>query len=328
MLPSFFHAAPHAGGHRRPQRPTNAPAEATPEQVEVIVAYTLEELKIAVPKADVLLNGGFHSALFRQVYPLATRAQWVHNLATGVDGILTPEVVASPIPLTNGRGVFNSILAEFAIAAVLYFAKDFRRMIRNQSAGRWEQFDVQAAKGATLAIIGYGNLGRECAKLASAFGMKVVALRREGAAASGDPLLTAIYTRDRLHEMLAICDYLLIAAPNTPETKGMIGEPELNALKPAAVVINIGRGPIIVESALIQALETHRIKGAALDVFEHEPLPLGHPFYRLENVLLSPHCADHLPGWFDLAMQKFLDNFQHFWNHEPLENIVDKKAGY
>jgi len=296
-----------------------------PQQVEVIVSDNLDQLRTIAPQADILLNGGFHHALFRHVFPLATKAQWVHNMSTGVEGILSPEAVASPIPLTNGRGVFNSILAEFVIAAVLYFAKDFRRMIRNQSAGTWSPFDVLAARGATLAIIGYGNLGREAAHLATAIGMKVVALRRNAAPASDDPYM---YTRDRLHEMLAICDYLLIAAPDTPETKGMIGEPELNALKPEAVVINIGRGPIIVESALVRSLETHRIKGAALDVFDREPLPFGHPFYRLENVLLSPHCADHIPGWVDLAMNKFLENFQRFWNHEPLENIVDKQAGY
>jgi phosphoglycerate dehydrogenase-like enzyme len=128
--------------------------------------------------------------------------------------------------------------------------------------------------------------------------------------------------------MLPRCDYLLASAPHPPETHGLIGEAELNALKADAVVINVGRGAVIDEAALIRVLEEKRIKGAALDVFEHEPLAVGHPFYRLENVLLSPHSADHTPGWVELAVNKFVENFSHFWKGEPLENVVDKKAGY
>ena len=309
-----------------PSAPNMRLLKQLPEQVNVIISDDIGQLRTAVPRADVLLNGGFHSALFRQVFPLAKDAQWVHNMSTGVEGVLTPEVVASTIPLTNGRGVFNSILAEFVCAAILYFAKDLRRMIRSQAARKWDQFDVTAAKGTTLAIIGYGNLGRNAAALAIALGMKVIALERRSKI--DDPRLAAVYPHDHLHEMLAACDYLLLCAPLTHETKGLIGEAELNALKPDAVVINIGRGPLIVESALVRALESRRIKGAALDVFDEEPLPEGHPFFRLENLLLSPHCADHTAGWPDLAMNKFLEIFQQFWNNEPLKNLVDKKAGY
>lgn len=299
-----------------------------PKDVETVISDDFETLKEAAPKADILLNGGFHANLFQKVFPLVTKAQWVHNLSTGVEGILSPEVIASSIPLTNGRGVFSSILAEFVIAGALYFAKDFRRMIRNQAAGRWEPFDINAIEGTTMAIVGYGDIGRATAKLAHAMGMKVLALRRRAALSLDDPYLTAVYGLDRLHEMIARCDYLVIATPLTPETRGLIGEAELNQLKKDAVVINVGRGPIIVESALIRALEEHRIKGAALDVFDKEPLPEGHPFYRMENVLLSPHCADHLPGWIDLAMNRFLENFELFAKGQPLENVVDKKAGY
>jgi phosphoglycerate dehydrogenase-like enzyme len=299
-----------------------------PPEVKVVVSDDPAQLKAAAPSADVLLNGGFHQELFRKTFPLAVNARWVHNMSTGVEGILTPEVVASPIPLTNGRGVFSEVLAEFVAGAILYFAKDFRRMIRSQEAGRWDQFDILPVKGATLAIAGYGHIGHACARLAAALGMKILALRRRAEASLEDPLLTAVYTRDRMLEMLARCDYLLIAAPLTPETEGMIGEREIEALRPDAVLINIGRGPVVVEAALIRALQARRIKGAALDVFDEEPLPAGHAFYALDNVLLSPHCADHLPGWVNLAMMKFLENFRRFWNGQPLENIVDKKAGY
>jgi phosphoglycerate dehydrogenase-like enzyme len=131
-----------------------------------------------------------------------------------------------------------------------------------------------------------------------------------------------------LRQMLAGCDYVLIATPLTAETRGMIGEAELKAMKPSAVIINVGRGPVIVESALIAALEQGRIKGAALDVYDTEPLPSGHAFYRLPNVLLSPHSADHVVGWFDLGMNKFIENFERFRDGQPLENLVDKRAGY
>jgi phosphoglycerate dehydrogenase-like enzyme len=137
-----------------------------------------------------------------------------------------------------------------------------------------------------------------------------------------------MYSPDRRIEMLSRCDYVVAAAPLTSETRGMIGEPEFNAMKPNAVVINVGRGPVINEEALIKALSTGRIKGAALDVFDHEPLADGHPFYALENVLLSPHCADRTPDCFDQAMRFFLSQFDRFIKGEPLLNVVDKKLGY
>ncbi len=306
--------------------------------VEIAISDQASELRTLLGEADVVLHDGFHGALFRDVFPLASKAQWVHNLSTGVEDALSPEVIASPIPLTNGRGVFSDVLAEFVAGAVLYFAKDFRRMIRNQMAGKWSQFDVLPVRGATLAIVGYGDIGRKSAKLAGALGMRITALRRRAWVGredppredppGEDPPLGAAYAPDCLREMLAGCDYLLVSAPLTPETRGMIGEAELAALKPGAVVINIGRGPVIVEAALVRALEENRIKGAALDVFDREPLPAGHPFYRLENVLLSPHCADHVAGWIGLSMEKFIANFRHFEAGEPLENVVDKRAGY
>ncbi len=154
--------------------------------------------------------------------------------------------------------------------------------------------------------------------------MKVLAVRRHPAQSASDPLIDGVYAPDGLREMLALCDYVLVAAPNTPETNGMIGEAELRAMKPEAVLINLGRGPVIDEAALIAALEERRIKGAALDVFNQEPLPEGHAFYGLDNVLLSPHCADHTPGWLDESMQFFVDNFGRFVSGEPLQNLVNK----
>ena len=299
-----------------------------PEGVETIISDEFDLLREAAPRADVVLNGGFNHTLFHKVFPFFTKVRWIHNMSAGVDKVLTPEVAASTVPMTNARGVFKDALAEFVVAAILYFAKDLRRMIRNQLAGVWQQFEVVEVRGKTLGVAGYGEIGRESARLAHALGMKIVAMRRRASLSSNDPILSAIYSSDRFQEMLPLCDYLLAAAPHTEDTHHLIGEPQLSLLKPEAVVINVGRGPVIDEAALIRALESGRIKGAALDVFEHEPLAAGHPLYRLENVLLSPHCADRTPGWIERAVQKFVDNFHHFYKGEPLENVVDKTAGY
>jgi phosphoglycerate dehydrogenase-like enzyme len=256
--------------------------------------------------------------------------QWVHTRAAGLDSLLFRELIESPVPLTNGTGVFSPSLAEFVLAAILYFAKDFRRMIRNQYAGVWEAFDVLPVSGSTVGIIGYGDIGRAVAKKTRAMGMRVLAIKRHSPSLFklDDPLVDQIYGPDRRIEMLSRCDYVVVSAPLTSETRNMIGKPEFAAMKTTAVIINVGRGPIIDEAAMINALFERRIKGAALDVFDQEPLPDRHPFYKLENVLLSPHCADHTPDWLDQAMQFFLKQFERFRKGEPLVNLVNKKLGY
>ena len=200
-------------------------------------------------------------------------------------------------------------------------------MIRNQTNGIWEAFDVQPIAGRTVGIIGYGDIGRAVAARVQSLGMKVLAVKRH-AGPSVDPLVQRIYNPSQRLEMLPICDYIVVAAPLTEETRGMIGEPELAAMKSTAVLINIGRGPVIDEGALVKALSNGRIKGAALDVFDREPLPEGHPFYKLENVLLSPHCADHTPDWLEEAMLFFISQFRRFRKGESLLNVVEKKLGY
>jgi phosphoglycerate dehydrogenase-like enzyme len=166
------------------------------------------------------------------------------------------------------------------------------------------------------------------AERARPFGMRIVALRRKPELSAGDPLLDATYPPGEINKILSDCDYVAAAAPLTPETRGLIGASQFAVLRPSAVIINVGRGPVIDEPALIQALESGKIRGAALDVFDTEPLPAGHPFYRLKNVLLSPHCADHTPGWLERAYDFFLDNFERFRKGEALQNVVDKAAGY
>jgi phosphoglycerate dehydrogenase-like enzyme len=299
-----------------------------PQPVQVHTSDNVDFLKEHAPEADVILNGFHDGSALRAILPLAPKLRWVHALSAGVEKVLSPELLESPVPLTNGRGVFGPALAEFSVAAMLYFAKDLRRLIRQQEAARWEQFDVAFLRGQTLGVIGYGGIGRECARLAHALGMKVIALRRRTPSPENDPILERSFERAQLNEMLSLSDYVLAAAPLTPETEGMIGGGEFHFMKSSAVFINVGRGAVVVEADLISALNQHIIRGAALDVFEHEPLPADHPFYRMENVLVSPHCADHTTGWMELAVKQFVENFQRFRDGQPLEYLVDKNAGY
>jgi phosphoglycerate dehydrogenase-like enzyme len=280
------------------------------------------------PRADLLLLFSAARAPFEGLWGRLEGVRWVHSLAAGVDKVLFPAFVNSAIPLTNSRGVFSRALGEFALGAVLFFAKDFRRMVTSQEAGRWDPFDVEEIYGRTLGIVGYGDIGRAVAERARGLGMKILASRRRPELSRGDPLLDEVYSAADRHELLTRSDYVVVVAPLTPDTRGLVGGPEIGAMKKTAVLINIGRGAVVDETALVQALEARRIRGAALDVFESEPLPLGHPLYRLDNVLLSPHCADHTPGWLEGAVQFFLQNVERFRRGETLLNVVDKAQGY
>lgn len=299
-----------------PADPLLAMLEMLPEGTRIAAGNQPQAFAEAAPAADVILNWTGSRDLLRQVFAMAPRVRWIHSRSAGLDELLFPELAQSPAVLTNARGVFSEILGEFAIAAILFFAKGLRRMVRSQQAGIWDQFDVTEIAGQTLGIIGLGDIGKAVARRAEAMGMRVIGLRR----ADGPEHKLAL---------LAQSDYVVLTAPLTPQTLGIIAAPELKAMKPTAVLINLGRGPLVEESALIAALRENRIAGAALDVFDQEPLPPGHPFYKLENLLLSPHAADHTPDWKQRAMRLFLDNFARYRTGQPLANVVtDKHRGY
>jgi len=311
-----------------PTDPELAMLEELPAETTLAVGDSTEAFARAAPEASVILNWSGPVELLRQVFPMCPRVRWVHNRSAGLDGVLFPELVESTVPVTNGSGVFSPPLGEFALAAILYFAKDLRRMIRSQEAGLWDQFDMPEIAGQTVGIVGYGDIGRAVAARVRPMGMRVLALKRHVPVYNVDPLVDKIYGPEGRLEMIGRSDYIVAAAPLTEETRSMIGEPEFAAMKPDAVAINIGRGPVIDEAAMVRALTDRRIKGAALDVFDTEPLPPGHPLYKLGNVLLSPHCADHTPDWLERAMRFFIENFERFRKGEPLVNVVDKELGY
>ena len=292
-----------------------------------ILVNSADALSEEAKHAEVIMHWFGPRDLLENSFKVCKKVRWVHSRSAGLDSVLFPELVQSPVPLTNGSGVFSQSLGEFALAAILYFAKDFRRMLRNQEAGRWEQFDVEEISGQTVGIVGYGDIGRAVASRTHAMGMRVLGLKRHPPTTS-DPFIDQFYKTPELTSMLGQCDYVVVAAPLTAETHHMISDAAFAAMKPNAVVINIGRGPVIDQAALIRALSQGKIKGAGLDVFEKEPIPEGDPIYKFENVLISPHCADHTKDWLNQAMEFFILQYERFSKGQPLENVVEKHLGY
>lgn len=284
---------------------------------------------------DVLLTCGVgpnaaSAETLRLVFAACPHVKWVHSCSAGVNHCLFPELVEAPgVALTNARGVYSASLAEWALLSCLYFAKDLPRLLAAQADRRWAPYDVEELRGKTLGVVGYGDIGRQAAVLAKAFGMTVLALKRTAVpGAGGDGVASAFYGRDGLHQMLAACDYILMATPLTPETQGMLGAAEFAAMRSHCVFINLGRGACIHEPALIQALSSGALRGAALDVFATEPLPAASTLWALPNVLLSPHCADRTASFQHDAMRAFVANAQRYASGQELLSLVDKRAGY
>jgi len=299
---------------------------------DVTISADLGLLEALVPKADVMLWTGLagKGVNLEQLWPNVTDLKWIHSLAAGVETLLFPALRDSAVLLTNARGVFRRSLAEFAVLGILYHFKKIRRLVDNQREHRWDDFKVKSADGRVLGVVGYGEIGRECALLCRGIGMKVHAMRRNPGKSSGDTLVDRLFGLDRLHEMLADVDVLLCAAPLTPDTHHLISTAEFGCMKSTAILINVGRGPVVDEAALVDALEQERIAGAVLDVFETEPLPKSSPLWDMPNVLISPHCTDRTedPDWLELSMRAFIENFSRYRAGLPLANLVDKRAGY
>jgi phosphoglycerate dehydrogenase-like enzyme len=298
---------------------------ALPPGVRTIVGQTPEDFGEAVGEAEVVLHCSGGRQRLEPLFARAPRVRWVHSCSAGVENLLFPALVESPVVLTNARGAYSRSLAEWTMAAVLFFAKDLRRLLRSQAQGRWDPFDPEEVAGRTVGIVGYGDIGRAVAGQARALGMKVLALRRRP---ERDDLADEVLGEDGLLDLMRRSDYVVVAAPLTEETRRLVSRAAIEAMKPSAVLVNVGRGPVVDEPALVDALTARRIRGAALDVFEEEPLPEGHPLYRLDNVLLSPHSADHVAGWREGAVDMFVEQVERFRRGEPLRNVVDKTRGY
>ena len=311
----------------RPDDPGLSALEPPPDGVRFVVAWEPDAFDRA-EAPDALLDCWGGPTRLVAALRAAPDVRWIHARSAGLDGVLVPEVVSHPALLTNGRGAFSPALAEFVLAALLFFAKDLRRLVTQQAAGAWEPFDSDRLEGRTVGIVGYGDIGRAVATRLRPLGTRILALRGRPERAAADPLVEAAFPPDRLLELVARADDVVVALPLTPKTRGLVGREAIAAMKRTAVLVNVGRGPAVDERALVSALEERRIRGAALDVFETEPLSAQSPLWRLPNVLLSPHCADHVPGWVDEAMRVFLRQLDRFRRGEPLRDVIDKARGY
>ena len=252
----------------------------------------------------------------------------------GIDFIESDEftdlTTANNVQVTNAKGQFSSSLAEYVFFACSYFAKQLPRLENNKKARVWEKFDVQELRGKTMGIVGYGDIGRACVKLATVYGMRIIALRRHPYLSKHDPACDLVYGRDKksLNKLMSESDYIVCSTPSTPETRGMVDAEAFAAVKKNAVFINVGRGPVVDEVALVEALKTGKLKGAALDVFVEEPLPESSELWDLP-VLISPHNMDQTTTFMHEATEFFLkENLPRFICGEDLLNPVDPALGY
>lgn len=258
---------------------------------------------------------------------LIPNVRWIQATSTGIGQLLVRTgLIGSPIIFTTARGVHARPLADFVAMAILWFAKDGFRMLRGQAAGRWIRYCGRDVQGATVGIIGYGSIGREVARICRAMGMTVIATKRSvSAPAEGADRLVPL---SALRELLAAADYVVLAIPHTPGTERLLGRAQLEAMKPGAVLINVARGAVVDEPALIEALRGGRLAGAALDVLATEPPPADHPFWSMPNVLLSPHSASTVASENARLTELLCENLRRYLRGEPLRNVFDRDRLY
>jgi phosphoglycerate dehydrogenase-like enzyme len=311
-----------------PREQVEAVERAVP-QAEILSPASREEADTALADADAVL--GFlvrPSNLAR-----AARLRWIHSTAASVTGVLFPELVASDVVVTNARGLHADAMAEHTLGVMLAFARRLHVARDAQARATWAQErigsetpPIASLAGSTLGLVGLGAIGSAIASRARALGMRVLAVRRRPAR---DPSPAhEQWPVARLHDMLPLVDWLVIAAPHTPETQRMIGQAELMRMRPTARLVNLGRGAIVDEAALTDALREGRLAGAALDVFEEEPLPAESPLWSMPEVIVTPHISGLGPRYWERAMEQFTANLRRFVAGEPLANVVDKRAGY
>ena len=296
--------------------------QAVSESVLIAKAPTLEEALEQASDADIVFAGRWSDELWKS----APRLGWTQSWGAGVERFLTPGFVATPIQLTNAKGIYAIPIAEHVMGFVLHFARGFHHMVESQMYRRWDWRQAEEVSGKTLGIVGLGGIGVEVARRAKSFGMRVIATRRrpELPAESTDEVRGS----DELAWLLAESDFVALCTALTSETRHLLGRDQLKLMKPTAYVINIGRGGLIDEEGLIAAIQEDRIAGAGLDVFEEEPLPAESPLWTLPNVLITPHNAGSSPRSHERLIDLFCENLRRYLAGEPLLNVVDKKAGY
>jgi len=285
-------------------------------------APTMEGALARALEAEIIFAGRWSDELWKA----APKLRWVQSGGAGVERFLTPEFIASSVILTNAAGVYAIPIAEHVLGFMLHFARAFHGALRHQLRREWEYPEIGELSGSTLGIIGLGGIGVEVAKRAKSFGMRVIAIRRRPDRPS--PFADEVRGADALPWLLAESDYVALCAALTAKTRHLIGEAELRLMKPTAYLINVGRGALVDEPALISALTEGRIAGAGLDVFAKEPLAAESPLWTLPNVLITPHNAGDSPRSHERLMELFCENLRRYLVGEDLLNVVDKGEGY
>ena len=304
-----------------------------------------------VEDVEVLLRGWLSSEAFDRLLARAPHLRWVHTATSGVERALTPAARDRDLTVTNARGVFTRPIAEHVLMLILAISRRLPQLLELQRERTWQPLEGVELRELTIGIVGYGSIGRAVASLAGAFGARVIAQRRTpgggagqgvgpgsaaAAASTGDPSDAFPFTPaparivgpEGLHELLAASDIVVLAAPLTPETEGMIDAAALAVMGREAWIINVARGRLIDDRALLEALADHRIGGAALDAFREEPLPPTSPFYDLSNVIVTPHTAWSSSRVLDRSIDLFCENLRRYAAGEALRNVVDPGAGY
>ncbi len=289
------------------------------------------QLLEAVSDARVYMGYGVPA----EVLEAAPQLEWVHSAAAGVGSSLGPALLTRNIRFTNSAGVHGPPIAETVLAMILYFARGLDVAVHAQREARWAASAFWAAdapvtevSGTTTGIIGFGGIGREVARRVGCLGGRVLGLRRTGAAPAPEGGVETLGGSQGLDRILKESDYVILAAPDTRETRGMITRRRLFAMKPGAVLVNVARGGILDEEGLLAALDSGPLRGAGLDVFHTEPLPADHPLYRHPKVLMTPHVSATTRRFWERETELIADNIGRFVRGEGLRNIVDKEAGY
>lgn len=300
--------------------------EAVAEVAEVVPAATVEEVGDALAGADVLLAWRPRSELLRPAWGRAADLKWIQAASAGVDGLLFPELVESPVVLTNARGVFDEAIAEYTLGLLLLFAKGFPGVLERQRARQWRPRETERLAGQRLLVVGAGPVGHAIGRAAGRLGMVARAVARTPR--PGNEVFRAVYGPDELAGACGWADVVVNALPSTSETHHLFDATVFAAMGPHTRFVNIGRGATVDEEALVRALREGRPAGAALDVFEREPLPPESPLWDLPNVIVSPHMAGTFAGWREAVVELFVENLERYLTGRPLRNVVDKGRGY
>lgn len=282
------------------------------------------ELDLLLADAEVIFGLDLPSDLTRR----AAGLRWVQVISAGIDHLIRKDILASEVTITNIKGMSATPIAEFVIAVALAFVKRLPYCGELQRQKRWQAFPTASLQSKTIGIIGLGSIGREVARLSRAFGMTVIATSRTAGRTGAVSDVDRMLPKDQLPQLLAESDFVVLSLPLTEETKGLVGEKEFRAMKPTAYLINVARGGIVDEAALVRALEQGWIAGAGLDVFAVEPLPADSRLWELPNVVLSPHVSGGIEDEFELATDLFIDNLKRYLKGDRLHNVVDKEQGY